>query len=90
MRNAEATDFHSDVNMLLTKLYNDQLDGFVLDKWALAYVMLSGQEFLTEQQVLFRPHFVKNGKFIHQNSNLQWNFSQTYEKLKILEWKRFC
>ena len=46
VRNAGANNFHSDVSQLIKKLQEDHIDGFVLDKWTLAYVVLAGNGLL--------------------------------------------
>ena len=52
-RNRDVTNFTSDVTQMIKKLETDEIDGFVFDKWTLAYIMLLGGEFMSADQMDF-------------------------------------
>ena len=53
VRNTDVDNFSSDVSRLIGKLRSDEIEGFVFDKWTLAYVMLLGGQFLTQEDMDF-------------------------------------
>ena len=53
VRNANVTDFHADVAGLVGKLRRRQIDGFVVDKWTLAYISIFSDQMIPEDAMRF-------------------------------------
>ena len=75
VRNTNIQGYQDDVQQLIEKLKRDEIGGFVLDKWVLAYVMLAGEKFLTGEQMEF---------FINQTTHTEKKSSSEHHSYGIL------